>query len=499
MHKTMRAQIIPYPEQVTRLPDVGAARQLEQTLRTMSALVAQGRGNMKVRTLAQNIVARVPPKNYRGEVASIHKWVRDSIRYTRDIHGIETLHTTDRILESRQGDCDDKSILLAALCESVGHPTRFVAAGFRGNPPSHVYPEVLIRGRWTAADATEPVGLGWVPPNITSKIYIANSPYAERATLAGKKARAAFAAEVQRVTNEINRLQSLLQGELTPEARQKYESELKGLFDYLERYDAARAVAERKKSKGFFKKVKTTLRKLDPIVGRKQVKRAEAKQRLEPVLARARTIELKLQGPLTPEERSRLQSELNSIRAQEQMFLKKQAKFRKFRTTAKIVAATVLTAGAAAGALGPTAMGVVHSAAAGIGKVAMAVGKGLMSAGSAMKSIVGMLVSKGMPQKQAEQVAEGVVNDPESWADLLAKAAPAAAAVYETARGGYAPSYEPSYTPSGGGGYAPSGGGGGGGGGYAPSEEAEEPAEEKKPVPGWLIPAVIGVIALIAS
>lgn len=110
---------------------------------------------------------RVQPKDRFGEVCAVFDWVRRNIRYTRDIFQVELLHTARRMIELKAGDCDDMTILLGAMLMSTGHPVRLILAGFRPNKPhvySHIYPEVTVRGRWIALDATMPKPVGWAPP-----------------------------------------------------------------------------------------------------------------------------------------------------------------------------------------------------------------------------------------------------------------------------------------------------------------------------------------------
>lgn len=129
----------------------------------MAALIQQGSLNPVVRAHAVQLVQGLRQKDYLAEARSVHAWVRDAIRYTRDIAGVETLHTADRILTDRAGDCDDKSILIGALLHSIGHPIRLVAVGFGPRGYSHVYPETFIGGRWWPMEATEPWGFGKGP------------------------------------------------------------------------------------------------------------------------------------------------------------------------------------------------------------------------------------------------------------------------------------------------------------------------------------------------
>ena len=148
----------PAPPQV-KLQIAQGQQGTRQTLQLMAKLVRQGRENGQVRQLALQLVKGLAQKDYLGEAKKIHEFVRDKIRYVRDPNKIEALHTVEQLLVQRQGDCDDKSILVAALLEAIGHKTRLVAIGFnRGF--CHVYPEVNIRGTWYAVETTEPWQFG---------------------------------------------------------------------------------------------------------------------------------------------------------------------------------------------------------------------------------------------------------------------------------------------------------------------------------------------------
>lgn len=148
------------------------------TLRLMSRLVEQGKKTPAVRSTALQLTRYLPQKDYRAEISALHAFVRDRIRYTRDIRNVETLHTAEQVLLQGQGDCDDKSILLASMLESIGHPTRFIAVAFKPGRFSHVLTEVRPgnSGPWIALETTEPVGVGWRPPvgKITDAMGILN-------------------------------------------------------------------------------------------------------------------------------------------------------------------------------------------------------------------------------------------------------------------------------------------------------------------------------------
>lgn len=129
----------------------------------MRALANHGKQQPEIRAKALELVRGNLQKDYVAEAKAIHAFVKDHIRYTRDVRGVETLHTAPQILKQAQGDCDDKSVLIASLLEAIGHEVQFVAIGY-GENYSHVYPEVKIRGQWYAIETTENWPFGKAPP-----------------------------------------------------------------------------------------------------------------------------------------------------------------------------------------------------------------------------------------------------------------------------------------------------------------------------------------------
>lgn len=144
------------------------------TLKLMRDITKAGKTTLTIRQLAASLVSNLRPKDYTGEAKKIHAFVRDNIRYVRDIRGVETVQIPQKTLEFGFGDCDDKSTLAAAMMESIGHKTRFVALGFKGRPFSHVYVETRMGEKWVGVETTEPVPFGWVPPGVTSRMVIYN-------------------------------------------------------------------------------------------------------------------------------------------------------------------------------------------------------------------------------------------------------------------------------------------------------------------------------------
>lgn len=144
---------------------------IRETLKYMSRLTNSYKKSPVIRELALAIVKDIPPKKWQREVNAIFRYVRDTIRYTKDIRGCETLQTPVQTLKIKQGDCDDQSMLAAALLETIGHPTRFVAVGFTPNSFSHVFVQTKIGNKWITLECTmEKWRLGQTPRNIKNKI-----------------------------------------------------------------------------------------------------------------------------------------------------------------------------------------------------------------------------------------------------------------------------------------------------------------------------------------
>jgi len=168
----MRVPNAVFKSQLSMIPDGKSG--VIVTLKTMRDITKRYKTSIPIRTLAVALTNGLRQKDWHGEIKALHEFVRDKIRYVRDITDVETLQMPDITLKIGAGDCDDKSMLLASLLESINHPTRFVAVGFRPDVYSHVYVESRIGNRWIPLETTEPVPMGWTPPNIKTRLVIHN-------------------------------------------------------------------------------------------------------------------------------------------------------------------------------------------------------------------------------------------------------------------------------------------------------------------------------------
>ncbi len=155
------------------------------TTRQIVRLIREGAKDFHVRRTAIRIfdAYSVPPKDFLGEIEALFDWVRRNVRYTRDIHRVELLHSPRRMLELRAGDCDDMVILLASMLEATGHPTRLVLVGSNPRKPrlfTHIYLEVLFRTRWIPLDPTMRKPMGWAPRAVRRKVVPVRVPLRRR-------------------------------------------------------------------------------------------------------------------------------------------------------------------------------------------------------------------------------------------------------------------------------------------------------------------------------
>jgi transglutaminase-like putative cysteine protease len=147
----------------------------KSTLVIMRALVQRFKRDSVIRETAISLVSQAKQRDWTSEARLLYEYVRDRIRYVRDISGIETLQTPPVTMELEAGDCDDKSTLLAALLASIGHPSRFVATGYtEPNRYSHVYVETKIGDRWIPMDATSDKPFGWEPRPPAARMVVFN-------------------------------------------------------------------------------------------------------------------------------------------------------------------------------------------------------------------------------------------------------------------------------------------------------------------------------------
>ena len=138
------------------------------TMRAMRQLVRDAVRDpaQQIRESAITILRGV--NSFSAQVDAIQRWVQNNVEYRRDPPDVELVQTPQVTLQLRAGDCDDQSVLTAALLQATGHPTRFIAVGLNGEPMSHVLTQTQLGTNWVGVETIQPRAVGWMPPGITS-------------------------------------------------------------------------------------------------------------------------------------------------------------------------------------------------------------------------------------------------------------------------------------------------------------------------------------------
>lgn len=154
------------------LKGIDSDQKLNIVSRCARILVEFGKRDLKVRDLAVAITKQCKGKDYLCEAKALHAYVRDKVRYVKDIASVERFATPQRTLFiEKAGDCDDSSIALSALLESIGHETRLILV----DPDlsgrfTHVIAQVRLGDKWYWMETTKKVPFGWSPKFTISHI-----------------------------------------------------------------------------------------------------------------------------------------------------------------------------------------------------------------------------------------------------------------------------------------------------------------------------------------
>lgn len=128
-----------------------------------------GKREPAVRQIAAHILRNVPVRDWKKEAVACFNWVRDKIRYTLDPYDVELFQSASRSISEGIGDCDDQSIVLCSLLQSIGIPVRLRVIGLKGSRQfSHIY---VLAGlppdapsEWLPLDPARPEDPGWELP-----------------------------------------------------------------------------------------------------------------------------------------------------------------------------------------------------------------------------------------------------------------------------------------------------------------------------------------------
>jgi transglutaminase-like putative cysteine protease len=128
-----------------------------------------GKRDPQIRHIAAGVVRGIPPRQWERSADGLFHWTRDNIRYTLDPHNVELFQRANRSVDEGIGDCDDQSIVLASLLQSIGLPVRLRVIGLKGSDQfQHIYVLVGLPPtgptKWKALDPSRPEAPGWELP-----------------------------------------------------------------------------------------------------------------------------------------------------------------------------------------------------------------------------------------------------------------------------------------------------------------------------------------------
>lgn len=140
------------------------------TLQKMREVVRDSLKDPRILDAGAALTEGARPRDQFQQAGMIRAWVQAHTRYLNDPPNLELIRTPSYLLDriARDGvvagDCDDMSVLTAALALAAGMSARFVAVGFQGarGPLVHVFTEVLTDRGWVEMDTTRPDG--YAPP-----------------------------------------------------------------------------------------------------------------------------------------------------------------------------------------------------------------------------------------------------------------------------------------------------------------------------------------------
>ena len=175
---------LPSTEKITGKPlkaTIYGVGNIDSRVRYIINSIKKGRKSPEVRAFAVQAVSQkcgngwcIPERDWWGEVQGLFKSIRSNVRYTRDIHKIDTFQSPARTLQFRGGDCDDFSITLGSALQSIGYPIKVRIVQSNGSPDyNHIFLLVGLPPRqpsqWVSLDASLGKPPGWHPPRSALK------------------------------------------------------------------------------------------------------------------------------------------------------------------------------------------------------------------------------------------------------------------------------------------------------------------------------------------
>jgi transglutaminase-like putative cysteine protease len=151
-------------------------RNLDERIKHLRDRVDEGKRDPRIYAFARQAVTQrcgddwcIAEKDSEREARAIFDAIRRRVRYTSDIHGVDTYQSPYKTLMLQSADCDDYSTLVCSSLLSVGIPCRFKVIRTKGGSDwNHIYAQAGFPRakpqKWISMDASVPVPFGWEAP-----------------------------------------------------------------------------------------------------------------------------------------------------------------------------------------------------------------------------------------------------------------------------------------------------------------------------------------------
>lgn len=152
------------------------------------SLIKQGRIDPEIKRITGDVVLQSGVRfgDNVGELRAVYEFVQGRIRYIRDPYGKDVYQSAlDTLEKFKTGDCEDLTILIASMAQSIGYPIAIKLASIDGEIWDHIYPLAGLPPeaptKWVAMDATLINGrLGLEPERVRERfLRLANGVVTE--------------------------------------------------------------------------------------------------------------------------------------------------------------------------------------------------------------------------------------------------------------------------------------------------------------------------------
>jgi len=161
-------------------------RATAQTIDRMQAFANEDSRDLQIVGIARMLGGgKLPPAQF---AKNVHGWVRDHVRFVQDREiafmlggAVDAFRVSEVLIRPREmvrmadpmGDCDDFSMLTAALLTAGGVDASFATVAANPGAPkdySHVYDVAHLQGGDMAIDSSHGDFAGWEAPNLFGKL-----------------------------------------------------------------------------------------------------------------------------------------------------------------------------------------------------------------------------------------------------------------------------------------------------------------------------------------